>query len=82
MVASKNENRISKTLLLPLWKPVKNVSFATSKLKKLINWTKTFLIEIIFFYNRNNFVKEKKHAQDVDKKCIEMELIALSSEFL
>ena len=46
MVASKNENRISKTLLLPLWKPVKNVSFATSKLKKLIYWTKTFLIEI------------------------------------
>ena len=34
------------------------------------------------FFNRNNFVKEKKHAQDVDKKCIEMELIALSSEFL
>ena len=49
MVASKNENRISKTLLLPLWKPVKNVSFATSKLKKLINWTKTFLIEIILW---------------------------------
>ena len=33
-------------------------------------------------FNRKLTDKEKKHAQDVDKKCIEMELIALSSEFL